>query len=187
MHCAPIVGRLRRRWQRKRQAAISDQDGSSLLMPPAARPVAQHRLSEAHRLARSAGMRPHRIVQRDERGAGRAASRDALDRPARHDDGRNLHHLRPPFGEVERLRMRSVVRVAMRAAEEEIVDVELAGLHARRGASEDCRRRRSASAETIPPRGADPRSPRSTCTPSAFTCPARRVSSATSAAAPAPG
>ena len=81
--------------------------------------------------------------------------------------------------------MRRVVRVAVRAAEEEVVDVELADLHARRGANGDCRRRRSASAGRIRPRAGDPRSRRSIWTPSAFTCPASRVSSATSAAAPA--
>ena len=137
------------------------------------------------RPARSDATRPRRGARRRRRRSRPLRATLSSERPAM-IDRRDLHQLRPPFGQVERLRMRLVVRVAVRPAEEDVVDAELAGLH--RGVA---RMRVAGADDPLRPEAIRPRARRSLEPgPDLHAVglarrPARRVSSATSAAAPA--
>ena len=104
-------------------------DSASRFMRRAVRVPANGVQGEPHGLARPARMRPDRIVKRDEGGARRGRFRHAVERASRHHDRRDLHQLRPPLGQIESFRMRRVVRVAVRASEEDVIDADLARLH----------------------------------------------------------
>ncbi len=120
---------LLRAGDQRREGERGEVGGSS---HAACRPRAvERRLRKPHGLGRAARMRPHRLVKRDEGGPRLRGLRHAVERAPGHDDGGDAGHLAPPFGQQQRLGMRRVMRVAMRAAEEQVIRLQLAGLHRR--------------------------------------------------------